>query len=98
MPTIAEVVVQKRMNFARFILENTLEQSRPLVQKHVEKMLSLDPAVFIGAIRIESAGKSDEELTKSLLTLVGCTEADFNSDAKPKFLLYLRMFCELAEQ
>lgn len=94
MTALPEFVVQKRLNFAKFIRENTIN-NLPVVEKHIEKMLALDPVLFLQFIKYNANGKTDDEITKALLEEVGLQESDFNPEAKPKFLQYINMFVEL---
>lgn len=96
--TIAQFVGEKRANFARFIIENTNDSVKAQVQKSIDKMVAFDAILFLQTLKLLSAGKTENEMIKGLLDEVGLSENDFNSEARGKFLQYLRMFLEIANQ
>ena len=54
--TLVAFVTQKRLNFARFIRENTIN-NHAVVETHIGKMLALDPILFLQFVKYNAAGK-----------------------------------------
>lgn len=94
---LIDFVNNKRLNFAKFIRENTIN-NKDVVEHHLTKMLAIDAILFLQFVKYNASGKSEEEMVRALLEEVGMQESDFNAEAKPKFLAYVQMFCELLQQ
>lgn len=98
MTDIVQFIADKRTNFAKFIKENLLNQSKStILDEHLTMMTSIHPTTFLIFISSKIKGLTDDDIIAQLLTLVGLKEDDFNTEARPKFIQYLRMFQELAE-